>query len=507
MSTNQRQRVREFPTPKIDDLVFYKTVSSRNGNVEPPAYGTKLTGQELTDFPDHKLSYVETDRDGDYVYYYAKDRENQDDYNWNYVQAGIGNQRFSAVQRSYVTSRSSYDPENLQMGSVMPDPGNKFSSTYVLTSRQQGQIDDKRLSSLYIVEQRTYTKKVTISRAIYDPTFGVPLKETSTLYHASEIYDSSPNPSVTMKQAAENHFATYFGKDSTANGDITTYDQLSENWYLVKVREGRDTAISNYIITYPTYSSITIPNVLKSVDIVYNTGAEKGTFESDWIGWAQGTSFSISGSEAGNASGGAFVQPEPLINIKKGFSGQVPTTVHVFYEKEANLTTRLATFGSNWPNFYPETHTLVLKGQNGSVTARASAAASRRWSSSTNAWDRTQGYGSSKNIRNSTSVVTLPATIHPDINIGGLASKTKTAEAEAHAGWPAEDAINFPVANAESNQSLDVIGSFSPTTLFETTPASVPTTGNYILSTRISPFEDGWVRAAVEVLDASDLGL
>jgi hypothetical protein len=155
---NER-RVFLYLTPNQNDFVFYELVDRKNEKLEPsplPEFG-----EDHSEFTDHKfVAAVPNDNIGDfYKYYYARDRFNEDQYNFSESFVDIGGVRVSLVRRSYVVLRDSYDPNSPEVGAAMPsDPSNKFTGNYLLVDRLQRPIEDETLSSLYVSEERIYAK-------------------------------------------------------------------------------------------------------------------------------------------------------------------------------------------------------------------------------------------------------------------------------------------------------------------------------------------------------------
>jgi len=515
---NERQNYREFPYPRNENLIIYRRITSRNGEIQPPEYGDPHPDTKR--FPKHKLTKVETigsksaqgsnDQRTEYLYWYAADVENQDVDNWQHTVADIGGTRFSAVRRLYVTSKEDYDPLVPAMGAVMPDiPKGKFTETFVLAQRRQVEHPDKTISSLYVLEEWVYVKKVTISETSYDRVFGVPILSTTTLYYRGEEYSGG----VAIEDATSPaNVPTYFGK---IGGNIVTFKQLSENWWAVTSTDGRDAAILAYSLEYPSYLSLSVPDVLQSITIAWEKAEANGEFDSDWDGFASsddGVPISLSGGENANAKASCWAKASPILDIQRGFSGQVPVTVYVFYCPEEDVAARIAALGSPWPKFLPVTHTITIKGGSASVSVNASASATSKIKNDSSdgddgyaAYDRNQGSGFSKDVRGTITTLTIPPTIHPEITIGesGTLNKSATCEATCDVGWTS--GINFPSAVANATESVSVEGSFSPATLAATSPPSIPTSGTYVIKANVSPFEAGYVQVAAFVFDASYL--
>lgn len=499
----------------MENLLVYRRVSTRNEERDVLEFGTPHPDKKK--FPFHKLTAIE--RVGDsrskgsdqqetkYILWYASDLAKEDYDNWEHTVADIGERKFSSVKRTYIVSKEDYDSLSPKMGSAMPDvPKGKFEDGYILAKREQIENPDKRISSLYVLEARYYIKRASIRVIGYDKTFGVPVSAVTTLHYALEDYESE-NPNVTN---IKSRFDLKDGFGLMPDGSTVTGEQLSDNWYSITTTESIEDAINNYSLIYQSYSSLNLPNVLLGVSVIYNEGKSEGAFASNWEGDAYGTDTSLGGSESASASSSVFIQPEPIIDIQEGFSGKVPTEVHVFYSKQEDLKSKIDAIGTHWPVFHPQSHTLVLFGQSGSVSAKSSASASSTIRDSGVSWsrDKNDGSGSDKDIRGTAQVVKIPPTIHGQITILGTNNVSDSATATCDCGWTGEGSLNFPAVTALSEANIEVKASFSPESLGATNGAtSIPTTGTYILNVSVSPFENNYVKVAVEAFDAQSLNM
>ena len=292
-SSTRRQRIIEFATPKVADLVVVEVVdASKNINAastaDDTAYGT--VHPDTTKFPDHKLALIKSagDENGQAQnWYYVVDRANQDDYNWEFQAAGGGQTtnvvRYDTVVRTYITLRSSYDESSPAIGNangmptVSADPFTEYMSsgydnTYVLFEKRQVRSGDETLDSLYITEQHVFVKRVPIRRvdtddsfpydvshigaAVDDPRGALVTKES--LWHRDETIKATKQflaagdtqvtvTGVDAEQAFRDPDLTYTsgtvdGIDSGTNTNFWGVDefgimregkQLSDNWYAV----------------------------------------------------------------------------------------------------------------------------------------------------------------------------------------------------------------------------------------------------------------------------------
>ncbi len=250
ISSNRRQRVIEFATPKISDLVVVERVdASKNvgssATADDTDYGT--AHPDTSRFPDFKLSLIKNDDDeqGQFqLWYYIKDRGYQDNYNWQFQSGGGGQSsnspRYNTVVRTYILPRygsgtngalgggqtggvDAFDEDLPALGSSMPkamhdpfgqglggdgDPATTDDS-YILFEKRQVRSGDEFLDTLYVVEERVYVKKVSIRRvdsdaefSYNDPSAGGPLAghipygglvSKETLFHKDEDIYATTN--------------------------------------------------------------------------------------------------------------------------------------------------------------------------------------------------------------------------------------------------------------------------------------------------------------------------
>jgi hypothetical protein len=228
----QRQSVVTFPTPNVNDILFFETVDAERVGPDVPKYGS--SHPDYKKWPKHRLVHVESAdeqrQNRYYRYYYAADQLEQDNDNWSYSEADIGGTKFDAVSRDYVIRRSEFSSTVPAMGAAMPDtPTGKFSGTHVLAQRKQIPLNDKILNGLYVVEQRVYVKKVPLSRLDFDEFFQTTNETKQILYHKGEAVGGA-----TIEALAGAPDNTYWGMNS---GTIRTVQQLSDNWYAVTEKE------------------------------------------------------------------------------------------------------------------------------------------------------------------------------------------------------------------------------------------------------------------------------
>ena len=154
-----RSQVTSFPTPRLEDiLVVEERDSLANKFIE---YGEPHP--ESAKYPNHKLVFVEpAERDPAkrQRWYYAADREDQDDYNFEISYPYAGLEEFPRIQRTYVLPREDYEP--LDKGSLDPrgdgsDPENALFEGARLVFEETKRIS-KEFDSRFVVVNRIYDR-------------------------------------------------------------------------------------------------------------------------------------------------------------------------------------------------------------------------------------------------------------------------------------------------------------------------------------------------------------
>jgi len=397
ISSTRRQRIIEFSTPKVADLVVVERKdASKNlrsaASADDTAYGT--AHPDTTNFPNFKLGLIkneDTDQGQFQLYYYIKDRENQDDYNWEFQAAGVGSSRYDSVVRTYVLLRSTYQdtdpvtspPINTFMPSTSADPFNTGTASYpyhlegtdtsyVLFEKKQVRSGDETLDSLYVVEQRTYVKKVPIRRVDIDETFDEPLRSKETIFYKGEnptkttIFGETDN-ALAMNPVKNTAQTFALGKTATVTGSIPFFGtkiiqigsgldkfgvlcegrQISDNWYAVSERELIKTDANNIVDTYITYQNFSWPAVLDRIVVdrwtrrdggadpveypIYKRGAYSGPTRVEVKIYWKDTPWGIGTSADGSDTELALIKPmnpEPILFQSPIASVSVPPTLH-----------------------------------------------------------------------------------------------------------------------------------------------------------------------------------
>jgi len=225
-----------WATPDKRDTLFYVEKSGDlNANKDDQwNYGDAYRGRQQ--FPNHRLVYVSPQTADKWSrWYYAAPRVDQDAYNFSHTVADIGGNRFSAVQRAYVTLRSEYDPLAPTMGTPMPNvPEDKFTEEFILANRQQTPTGQQEIDSLFVAENLVYVKRVTITEVGIRQRTGKGEFDVTTLYFRGEVVTGSS----TIEALVADEANAYWGAQS--DGSFRGVNQLSENWYAVTLRTFMD---------------------------------------------------------------------------------------------------------------------------------------------------------------------------------------------------------------------------------------------------------------------------
>jgi hypothetical protein len=280
----QRQTVLTFVSPNVQDSLFFETIDAQRVGNTPPVYGT--AHPDSVQFPDHTLAYVrQADPNGQlYYYYYANTRSSQDEYNFEYSQAGLGGTKFDTVVRTYVSLRADFkeDAAGLSAGSAMPtEPAaaNFSGKGYILMTRVQKRLGDRELDGIFVVEQRTYFVRKVIDTLKWDNLSHRNLKVSASYLYTGE---TPAGQSVTINSLITDTDNAYWAPAVVSDPDnsslkIAKYREgrrLSADWFEIirteLVAGGDGGGTTNPVIDVDSYFTTvdhTFPPVLESVDI------------------------------------------------------------------------------------------------------------------------------------------------------------------------------------------------------------------------------------------------
>ena len=281
----QRQTVLTFVSPNVQDLLFYETVDAQRVGKTPPAYGT--AHPDTVNFPNHILAHVrQADPNGQlYYYFYVNTRSSQDEYNFEYSQASLGQTKFNTVVRTYVDLRSSFTEDSTAYAAgtdmpVAPTSANFTGKGYKLMGREQKRIGDKELDGVFVVEQRVYFVPEDIKTLGWDDLSHYNLTQTVSYHYRGEtITDSNTTPatSATIESLVADGGHVFWKTNTRDSGGkrIGYYRegrQVSADWFEVVKKEviaGAPSGSDNITIdSYSTAMDHTFPPVLSEIEIV-----------------------------------------------------------------------------------------------------------------------------------------------------------------------------------------------------------------------------------------------
>jgi hypothetical protein len=256
-----RQKLKAFVSPDVADFIVSETVDTSTREI--PEFGTPHPNEKA--YPNHLFCFAQPSVDEQgrmYRFYYAAPREDQDAYNFEFTQADIGGTRFDAVTRTYVTLRSEFVSTEELMGAAMPMvPADVFSGSYVLAEKTEKRTGDQQLDTIFIIEQKTYVKRVNLIQNDFDEFSGQNLATTQTLYYRGELIGTPP---ATVESVFANKLSSYWGIQST--GSFREGKMLSANWFVVSERDVLPYAFVTDGRSYQTTIDYSWPPVLAGIE-------------------------------------------------------------------------------------------------------------------------------------------------------------------------------------------------------------------------------------------------
>lgn len=302
---------------------------------------------------------------------------------------------------------------------------------------------------------------------------------------------------------------------SNFNAVNTSYRAVNKDRSVKVTVEEPTSALANYVMSFPIQVDLQLPDILKSISVVWSEDVAIGRYDSNWGGFSSGTSYGLTGSESASAESSASIKPELIIDIVRPWGADTSATAYYFFIKGVNNVISEAAFLaklkritgsiiSRWPSFKPVSHTIVLTGGSAEVQAKVNWTAAQSASPSNSTNEKTTGEGESYRIATSLNAITIPPTIHGEINISDAVEKTKTVTASCNSGTG--PVTNFPFVLLAASATHTLNADVSPKTLEATSPPEIPKKGKYIIKSEIVPYKWGWARCSAVVVDASDLG-
>jgi len=268
-----------FPTPDKRDLLFFVEADARlpKNKVSEWNYGEPFW--DTVKYPNHFLVHVSAQTEDNWERrYYAAERADQDNYNFEFSSADMGGRRFAVVNRTYVTLRANFSPTAPAAGAAMSvKPGTKFTGLgYVLMGHTEQRIGDAELDSLFVVEQFTYVLKTTVTKIGVDPLNGETLPTTTTFYYATEVNVGGTGLTAAQLFAAPNN--AFWGLQTT--GYQASGQQISTDWYVIDVEKvigGTFSGGKLTVATYDTNRNYYWPPVLAEIEFMDWVRKDGGT--------------------------------------------------------------------------------------------------------------------------------------------------------------------------------------------------------------------------------------
>jgi hypothetical protein len=336
------------------------------------------------------------------------------------------------------------------------------------------------------------------------------VRETVKVDAWPELVSTQWDPTINAQVKSTEQFISPSDVDETAAN--TSYRAVNKDRTLRTVETTPTTALSNYLLSFPSRMDIQLPRVLKNVSVVWSTDKGEGSSDGEWNGYASGTSYSLSGSEGDQCQSSLTIKPELVIDIEQPWGSDIPVTVYAFFIQTSNgsvsetaLRARVneivGSTTQNWPVFKPVSHTMIAQGGRANVVAAASGNASRGVTPAAQSAELGQTVTKNYDLSLSLSSVNIPPTIHKDIVITD-SSREDTVSATAIANWIGS---NFPSLNISSTVQKTVKAAVSPSVLQATIPSEIPKTGKYIMRASVEPYKWGWAKCSAVILDAVNL--
>lgn len=292
----------------------------------------------------------------------------------------------------------------------------------------------------------------------------------------------------------------------------TSYKAVNEDRSLKIVEEAPIAALNSYLVSLPTRTDMQLPAVLKSIEAVWISDTAISDGDSQGTGvmpTGGGASLQAQASSTGSAKQSAV--PSIKTEIENVIGSDISATAYFFYYNagngsmnETNLVNRLSTLIGQtvnvWPIFKAKSHTIVTRGASVSAATKASADQTNVITiDGTTGNSQSSGEEYSWAIDRNVDVVNLGPTIHAALNITNATQYTGiSATSSARARLTGDFDVTASKAFTASAQV-----SIVPTSFPATSPADIPRTGLYIVSSKAEPFKWGWVKCFALVVNAN----
>lgn len=327
-------------------------------------------------------------------------------------------------------------------------------------------------------------------------------RRTDTIIPYTERSEDYSGPETLRVTGKEGDPKTEIQPTDRAAAKVTVYDTTAIEAALAEIHH-----------SWPSLSSIYLPDVLESVSVVWNKSLGSGTATSG-PGYMAAINTSVTADASSQVQGSAAISGQVQPVIKEYVSRDLPTMNYSFYIKDdaslAQILTRLATpelanaTVLALPVWKPVRHVITAIGGQLSLRQTAEARASGGGSDSSSYVSNTTGTSNSTEAGVQSNTVTIPATIHAAITISNATDTTGTLTVAARAQTPSiTSGATYGTQAAQDVNPTDltgsVAGSTSPGSLSATSPAAIPVTGLYLTDIGVSIEDFGFllIRASV----------
>lgn len=268
-------------------------------------------------------------------------------------------------------------------------------------------------------------------------------------------------------------------------------------------------SLAEYYLSMAGYANLNgkIPDVLEEVGVVWNTTKSNGLSVATGDGFSVGSGPSLSLNLDSRCQSAVNILADVNVKIKTYNASNVPVTNLFFYisgnvTESAVLARATSIMGANvfaFPSFRPTTHTINIRGQEGSVQVNTGIQQHVHLGDTTSyTKGNTRGFSYSNSLTNRT--VQIPLTIHGALAITDN-SRTDTASAAASVSWPG--GTNWP-AMSDSIEAVTAVitGLVTPTSLPATGGVfTIPTSGYYLVDLQCQKGSYNMTRVFAQVAD------
>jgi hypothetical protein len=295
----------------------------------------------------------------------------------------------------------------------------------------------------------------------------------------------------------------------------TSFRPVNEDRSLKIVEEVPTEALNEYHISVPTRIDLRMPAVLKSISVLWVIDESASEGESVGTGKNPNNSngFSLDASSGMNGSAEFSAQPTVDIETESVFGSDISASVHFFYLNSENNPVSESSFLSRvntlvgsvqrWPVFKPKSHTITTLGASVSCSSRAKidATAILNYEGQKVSGESSIEEGSFA-INRTIDVINVAPTIHGPISVANGSNYTSiqaVSQARARVEGDVFDDIDPVITTKGASASVLV----TPLSFPATSPADIPRTGNYLVSSSAEPFKWGWLKCSATIIDAS----